>query len=60
MGGEVKVESRGLGHGATFIIELQTICKVNHNMDDSCLLKNNRLQFNGIIFYTNCPVLVKI
>ena len=31
MGGEVKVESKGLGHGATFIINLQTISKIPCN-----------------------------
>ena len=28
MGGDVKVESKGLGHGSTFIVDLSTISKV--------------------------------
>jgi hypothetical protein len=28
MGGEVRIESEGLGHGTTFIIEMQAISQV--------------------------------
>ena len=30
MGGDVKVESKGLGYGSTFIVNLTTISKVEH------------------------------
>ena len=30
MGGDVKVESKGLGHGSTFIVDLSTISKVEN------------------------------
>ena len=29
MGGEVKVESEGIGHGTTFVIKLHTISKIS-------------------------------
>jgi signal transduction histidine kinase len=28
MGGEVKVESEGVGHGTTFVIKIQAISKI--------------------------------
>jgi len=34
MGGDVRVESEGLGHGATFIIELKAISKVQEHRNN--------------------------
>ena len=31
MGGSVKVESKGIGHGTTFVIKLQAVSKIPSN-----------------------------
>jgi signal transduction histidine kinase len=41
MGGEVRVESEGLGHGTTFIIEMQAISQVINDNQGSSLIDKN-------------------
>ena len=40
MGGEVKVESEGIGHGTTFVIKLQSVSKVSLENTDHSINEN--------------------
>ena len=48
MGGDVQVESDGIGHGTTFVITMRTISKVSKNSTYKPSTKTLSSQYNSV------------